>query len=368
MSEEKLITPPAPPAPPVEAPAPVRRWFIAGLLPNGTTVRQEADSPDSFLELASRAVVAWIDYRSDDYEHEFAIIPSKVGFSSGLISALHTQPPNNYEDLNAEMGFVFPAVRVKQFEVTIYRVLVLVRSNFILTVHPMAVDTRFGRLRRYSDTFLKRIPVMGPTEDKLTMALIRIIDENNDTNFQHLRAIDEQGDELNADLMNPKIPRDRLGPKIYAMKHALLVYMDALWETVDVLNTLRFGDADLITNDDKLLERIGVLVANVGRQIGLAEHMSDVLASGLEVLQSIYNNQLQMLNNRLALVVAYLTILGTALLVPNTIATVMGNSAFNLGPEDTGWYLTLIVVSTVVATAISFWWVIKRGWMPKKVD
>lgn len=368
MTEPNGLTEAQVPSAPVEAPVPVRRWFIAGLLPNGTTVRQEAETPESFLDLASRAVVAWIDYRTDDYEHESAMVPSLVGFSTPLVSALHSQPPNNYEDLNAEMGFVFPAVRVKQFEVTIFRVLMLARSNFIMTVHPMAVDTRFGRLRRYSDTFLKRIPVMGPTEDKLTMLLIRIIDENNDTNFQHLRAIDEQGDELNADLMNPKIPRDRLGPKIYAMKHALLVYMDALWESVDVLNTLRFGDADLISNDDKQLERIGVLVANVGRQIGLAEHMSDVLASGLEVLQSIYNNQLQALNNRLALVVAYLTILGTALLVPNTIATVLGNSAFNLGPEDTGWYLTLIVVSTVIATVISFVWVMKRGWMPKKVD
>lgn len=38
-------------------------------------------------------------------------------------------------------------------------------------------------------------------------------------------------------------------------------------------------------------------------------------------MQSIYNNQLQSLNNRFALVTAYLTVLGTAFLVPNTIAT-----------------------------------------------
>jgi magnesium transporter len=353
---------------PAEAPAPLRRWFFAGLMPNKTTVRQEAESPDNFLDLAAKSVVAWIDYRTDDFEHESVIAPTRLGFSANLLNALHSQPPNNYEDLNTEMGFVFPAVRVKQFEVTTYRVLTLLRANFIFTIHPMAVDTRFGRLRRYADTFLKRIPLEGMVVDQLTPILIRIIDENNDTNFQHLRAIDEQGDELNADLMNPKIPRDRLGPKIYAMKHALLVYMDSLWESVDVLNTLRFGDADLMTDDTHLLDRIGVLVNNVGRQIGLAEHMSDVLASGLEVLQSIYNNQLQALNNRLALVVAYLTVLGTAILVPNTLATILSNSAFNMGPEDIGWYVTLLVVSTILSTFFSFWWVLKKGWMPRKMD
>jgi magnesium transporter len=36
-------------------------------------------------------------------------------------------------------------------------------------------------------------------------------------------------------------------------------------------------------------------------------------------MQSIYNNQLQSLNNRFALMTAYLTVLGTAFLVPNTI-------------------------------------------------
>ncbi len=96
--------------------------------------------------------------------------------------------------------------------------------------------------------------------------------------------------------------------------------------------------------------------------------MSEVLASGLEVMQSIYNNQLQILNNRLALVVAWLTILGTAVLVPNTIATVLGSSAFNLGPEDRWWYLALIITSTMLATWTSYWWIKKKGMMPFKVD
>jgi magnesium transporter len=135
-----------------------------------------------------------------------------------------------------------------------------------------------------------------------------------------------------------------------------------------VLHTLRYGDAELITNDEKLISKLGILAEDVSRQISLAEHMSEVLASGLEVLQSIYNNQLQNLNNRLALLMSYLTIIGTAVLVPNTLATMLGNSVFDIGPKDLGWYLTLMIGSTVIATGLVYWWVKRRGWIPKKME
>jgi len=32
--------------------------------------------------------------------------------------------------------------------------------------------------------------------------------------------------------------KSRLGPKIYEMKHALIIYMNALWESVDVLQAI----------------------------------------------------------------------------------------------------------------------------------
>jgi magnesium transporter len=96
--------------------------------------------------------------------------------------------------------------------------------------------------------------------------------------------------------------------------------------------------------------------------------MSEVLASGLEVLQSIYNNQLQNLNNRLAMIMTYLTIIGTAVLVPNTLATILGNAVFDIGPDDLWWYLVLMVGSTVLATWLVYRWVKRSGWLPKKMD
>jgi magnesium transporter len=205
-------------------------------------------------------------------------------------------------------------------------------------------------------------------QDKLTMLLMRILDHNNDRNFEHLRQIEELGDKLSEKLMDYSIPRIELAPNIHNMKHALIVYLNALWDTVDVLHTLRYGDAELITDDPALLDRLGILAEDVNRQIGLAEHMSEVLASGLEALQSIYNNQLQSINNRFALLMTYLTIIGTAVLIPNTLATMLSNPVFELTPKDQIWYWPLMIGTTALGTFLAYLWVKRSGWIPKKMD
>jgi magnesium transporter len=350
-----------------------KRWFCVAICNDSRVLMDDADSPANFLEVLHDSSIAWVDYRtgSKDFDKDAHVAATLLGFSDQLISALSKDSRSLYEDFDMEMGLKLPSIQIRAYEhtdVQSHTTLLFLKKNFILTIHSMDVDRRFKRLRRYSDRILKRIPVELPNEDKLTTLLIRIIDQNNDRNFEHLRQIEEQGDELNKKLMNPETPRSLLGPQIYGMKHALIIYLNALWETVDVIHDVRYGDADIITSDTRLLERVGLLSDDVNNQIGLAEHLSEVLASGLEVLQSIYNNQLQVLNNRMALIMTYLTVLGTAVLVPNTLATIFGNSAFDMGPQDIGWYVALLVGSTLIATCLSFWWIRKSGWIPKKFN
>ena len=92
-----------------------------------------------------------------------------------------------------------------------------------------------------------------------------------------------------------------------------------------------------------------------------------MLASGLEVLQSLYNNQLQILNNRMSLTMTWLTILGTAVLVPNTLATIFG-FALNVDINTLIWTLGVITIATVNSTLLAYWWVKKRVNLPKKAD
>jgi len=322
---------------------------------------------DDLEHFVKKSSVAWIDYIVDDFHKESLEVAQKLGFSDLLVKNLLKNSRSGYEDFNNEMGIFLPAIHVEGFTVSLKPMLILLNKKMLLTIHT-SETTRFFRVRRYAATLLKKLDPKLPQNDKMTLLLIRIIDESNARNFEYLQVIEEHGDQLSRELSDTKTSRAVIGDKIYHMKHALIVYLSGLWATVDALSSLRYGDADLITDDPKIIDRISGLVGEVHAQIGLAEHLSDVLASGLEVLQSIYNNQLQILNNRLAMLVAYLTIIGTALLVPNTIATVAGNAMFNFTPADIGWYLGLIVVSTIVATLLSWWAVKKMGMLPKSAD
>src|SRR5659263_647668 len=80
-----------------------------------------------------------------------------------------------------------------------------------------------------------------------------------------------------------------ISPILFLIRKDLIVTIHE--ENVTRLVRLsRYADAELMTYSPKLLARMGILADDVNRHIALSEHMSDVLASGLEVLQSIYNN------------------------------------------------------------------------------
>lgn len=344
------------------------RGFCVGLLPDGKTIKKESREISDFNDIIATSSVCWVDYVVDDLQKDMNKVATSLGFSDVLMNSKAFRSERSaYEDLDNEMGVIVPAIIVNGFDVDIDKLMVLIRKNLVVTLHSTEAK-RFFRLRRYGETFMRKIKIALPQKDKITMVLIRILDENNSRNFDHLREIEENSDRLSKKLADPKTPRNIIGKEIHEMKHALITYLTGLWETVDVLNTLRYGDPEMLTDDPKIIARLGALVTEVNNHIGLAEHLSEVLASGLEVVQSIYNNQLQILNNKMALLVAYLTILGTAVLVPNTIATVLSNPAYNMDVTDKDWYTALIIISTIASVIISYWWVKSRGLLPEKAE
>lgn len=340
---------------------------VALPIAGGKPIKSVGDNPSDFIPLLKQSSVAWLNFPVKDVNKDADIIATSLGFSSTLVPTILPNYLSAYEDRETEMGLMLPAVTVNKFDVLISPILILIRKDLIVTIHNDNVK-RLIRFSRYADAFMRKIKPHIALEDKLSMILTRIIDENNNNNFDHLRELEAQGDELAKRLLDTMTPRGIIAPDIYNMKHALICYLDTLWATLDVINSLRHGDAELITDNPKLLAQIGILSDDINRHISLSEHMSDVLASGLEVLQSIYNNQLQILNNRLAFVMTWLTILGTAVLVPNTLATIFSNSAFNMGPGDKIWYLVFLIISTVVATWAVYLWVKKKGLLPFKTE
>jgi magnesium transporter len=318
---------------------------------------------EEYCTFVQDANVAWIDYTTKDVEKDIEKIATSMGFTLTPIPKLLSGFYSSYEDSDTELGIMLPVVKVDQFEMTVNRLIILIRSNFIMTVHNENV-AGLVKFSRYSPTFMKKLKA-DLVNDRITLILERIIDENNDRNFEYLREIEKHGDDISKQLIDENVSKKALAQSIYSMKHVLINYLNVLWATKDVVDSLQYGDADLVTDDDKLLARIGILSSNIDRHIELSEQMSNVLASGLEVMQSIYNNQLQTINNRFALVTAYLTVLGTAALVPNTIATIAGSGIFMNQAAQPDWYIPVLIGTTIVATAASLVWV-KAVWTKKE--
>ncbi len=330
---------------------------------DGQVERITEKSLEEYLSVIPTASVAWVDYTSHDLDKDLEKIMAVMGFTQIPPPKLLSGFFSSYEDADTELGIMMPSVMVKDFDVKVRPLVILMRDNLIMTVHDQDI-VRLIKLFRYAPTFMKKITAESKV-DKVTLILERIIDENNDRNFEYLREIEKHGDDISRRLIDEEYNKKLIAREIYEMKHILITYIDALWASKDVIENLRYGDADLLTDDDKLLGRIGILSDNIDRHIELSEQMSNVLASGLEVMQSIYNNQLQQMNNRFALVTAYLTVLGTAFLVPNTIATVV--SSLNWNMTDAVWYLPFLLGSTIIATLISVFWV-WHVWNSKRDD
>jgi magnesium transporter len=332
----------------------------------GKPIRIVGNSPTEFISTLHGATVAWINFTVCDLEKEGSDIATKLGFSASLVPQLLKGYHASFEDRETEMGIMVPAVRISKLDLRAFPLLILVRKDLIVTIHSEEV-IRLVQFARYADTFMRKLPASMPPDDKLTSLLVRILDENNSRNFEYLREIEEQGDDLAQMLLGTTGARMEIGKQIYELKHTLITYLNTLWRTLDVLHSLRYGDAALISDSPKMLAQVGLLVEDVNRQISLSEHMSEVLASGLEVLQALYNNQLQLLNNRMALTMTWLTILGTAVLVPNTLATIFG-SLIGLDRNTLIWYLVILVASTAEATYLAYWWVKKKVNLPRGPD
>jgi magnesium transporter len=332
----------------------------------GKPVRILGNSPTEFISTLQNSTLAWINFTVCDIAKDGAEIATLLGFSASLVPEVIKGYHASFVDGETELGIMVPAVMISKLDLRSYPLVILVRKDLIVTIHSEEV-VRLVQFSRYADVYMRKLPDSMPLGDRLTSMLVRILDENNSRNFEYLREIEEEGDEMSELLLDPKTPRMEVGKQIYNLKHTLITYLNTLWRTLDVLHNLRYGDAQLVSDNPKMLAQIGLLVEDVNRQISLSEHMSEVLASGLEVLQAIYNNQLQILNNRMALTITWLTVLGTAVLVPNTLATIFGY-VFNLDWRLQLWTLTVMFVATGLATYLAYWWVTRKVQLPSAPD
>jgi magnesium transporter len=182
----------------------------------GRPLKMMGDNPHDFISFLKDSSVAWVNFPVKDIKNDADLIAMSLGFGSTLVPTLLSGYLSAYEDRDTEMGLMLPAVAVKKFDVLISPILILIRKDLIVTIHEENV-TRLMRFSRYADAFMRKIKPTLIQEDKITIILTRIIDENINRNFDHLRQIESQGDELSKILIDPLMPRGLIAPEIHNM-------------------------------------------------------------------------------------------------------------------------------------------------------
>ncbi|MDQ1279317.1 MAG: magnesium transporter [Thermoproteota archaeon] len=208
--------------------------FCISLSERGTQ-SQHSNSYEDFLPLLEQSSITWADIKVDNIPKEIIEIADKFGFSHGLGKQLFAGSTDGrhfqggYEDLDTEMGLLFPVIRTEDFNITIKPLMIFLKRGLVLTVRNRDIHI-FHNLHRYAKTFFKKLPKNLQPIDWLSLILIRIIDENNKRNFEQLQEIDESSGDLTRNFKSDTPFRTDFGEKIIEMKHALITYLSGLWK------------------------------------------------------------------------------------------------------------------------------------------
>ena len=317
------------------------------------------------IEMARTGVFTWADHTASDLD-DAAEVAMGFGFSKALMDSLRTDKLSEYVDLDTELGMRIPSIRVERPEPEIEPTYILLRDNLILTIHGVEAS-HIMQFSRYADTYLKKMHPSMTLSEKRTTFLIRLLDENCNDHFDQLRFIEDHADAVGYELSEMSVQIKDVGKRIFQVKHTTIVYLSTLWHLLDVMNSLRFGDAELIDDNQKILGKMNLMSEDVARQVELSENMSEVLVSGMDVLQALYNNQLLIINNRMVLALTWMTVLGTALLVPNTLATIFGY-VIGLDFALMIWSVLVILMATTTMSTLAYWWTKSWTVVPRSPD
>jgi magnesium transporter len=333
-----------------------------------TTISKKGKSSKAVMEKTEQAVnfsknsrLSWFNFvigdislGTDDVASDLKLKIPPGGLLSGYLS--------NYEDKNDILGMMLPIVRAEKEEVNTTPLLIYLKKNILITIHDEYTE-HLLRLSQYSDNFMKKLPLGGSPQDPQTFLLARVIDEIAERNFRALRSIIEQAEIIQIELARSQTPPKSLSIEIFTIKQSVLTFLNAVWAIRDVVHSLRYGDADMVSDDSDVLVKFDIILADLDRQLSMAEHVLEVLAGGMSVLQTMFQANLQSVSNLMTSVLLWLTIFGTAILLPNTLATIYGIPSLPLYGDSWIWITVSLALSTIFGTWIVYYYV-KKVWKP----
>ena len=305
--------------------------------------------PNTEIELINSKLkefsMSWIEFVVDDVSSDAEEIVSKLKIQLDSNTVLNGYY-SNYEDIGNLLGVTIPLVQIKGGHVSPSPVLIYVSENSIISIHDEGAE-RMMNLSASSEGFLKNLPNKeGDLPERLSILLARIIDEISERNYDTLRVLVERAQSIELELGSEKsVTAKEVSLEMSKIKRAILTFLSAVWATHTTIHSLRYGDAAVLTDRPELLSRFDIVLDDINRQIQLAEQILELLSTGVNVIQT-------QLTNRLSTIILWLTVIGTAVLVPNTLATI-----FAIVPDSHLLFREMaitIILTTIFGSVLSY--------------
>ena len=316
-------------------------------LQNGTPFKNPTIGLDEAAQIVTSGNLVWIECVVDSITEETPKILEKLGVSMDP-SLLLSGYVSSYEDRGDTLGLMIPFVVPGNNTTQTAPLLIFMKKDLVLTIHD-DYGGKITRLYNYAPTLLRKLP-KDPEQwaDRQTLLLARIIDEISEANFSILRLIVERAEQFEIDLAGSRQVTRDISLELSNMKTALLTFLNAIWATYDTVHNLKYGDADMVSDEEQILAKFEVILGRLDRQIQMSENVMQMVATGVNVIQTE-------VTNKVTILIIWWTVAGTAELVPNTIATVFGLYPAH---EQQFWpIVSTIVVSAGLATAVAYFYV-----------
>ena len=320
---------------------------VAGIEEQGVPFKKESITlEDAVAEyVVESGTLTWIECVVDDIVNETPGILEKLKIDmdpSVLLSGYITA----YEDIGDTLGIMLPFIITGDSRTQTTPILIFMKKDLIVTIHD-DYGGKIAKLYNYSNSLMRKLPKESEQwADRQTILLFRLMDEVSETNFSILRTILEQAEQLELDLSGSRQTDRNVSDELSNMKRSLLTFLNAVWATHDTVRNVKYGDPDMLTDDDDILEKFEVILGRLDRQIQMAENVMEIISTGVTVIQTETSNQLTKL-------IVWLTVAATAVLVPNTIATVLGIPDLNI---SLSWVVPILIVSTVISAVVTYRW------------
>ena len=334
----------------------IRVVNFSAITNDGSTRRQARIDINDLPQKLSDSLTSWSEFIVDDVTTGADEIVKKFGITlspTELLSGYYS----SYEDRGEVLGLMLPVLTLSSGETKASPVLIYLKEGQVITIHDERTE-RLIVLSNYAEVFMRKLP--GGKEnwaDRQTLIAARIIDEIVEHNFEILRLIVERAEQLQIELGEmQQLPRDT-AREMSNIKRWILDFLNAVWGARTTVHMLRYGDAEMITDKEELLSRFELILAELDRKIQMTEQVSEVLTAGMNVIQTE-------IQNKLATIVVWLTVVATAFLVPNTLATIYGLLPVN--EISRPWMILSLIFATVASAFLAYWYA-WRWWHPMNI-